>query len=81
LKQNKIILTILFKQKRRILLRGKNKRKRKSEEISKPLLQLKLSGNIWSFEPDLSCWWSGYTNKKDEDFRKPKDDPKNIGGW
>jgi hypothetical protein len=39
-------------------LRGKKKRKRKSEEKSKP---------------DLSCWWSGYISQQDKDFRKSKD--------
>jgi hypothetical protein len=35
-------------------------------------LKLKLSGNIWSIKPDLSCWWSGYITQQDEDFQKPK---------
>jgi hypothetical protein len=33
-----------------------------------------------SFEPDLGCWRRWYTSQQDEDFRKPKDDPKNFGG-
>jgi predicted RNA-binding protein Jag len=80
LKQNKIIITILVKHKKRIFLRGKKKRNKKISRKSKPLLELKLSWNIWSFEPDLSCWWSGYVSQQNEDFRKTKDDSKTFGG-
>jgi hypothetical protein len=74
LKQNKIILTILVKHKRRILLRGK-----KEKESLETQLELKLSGNIWSFVPDLSYWWSGYISQQVEDFWEPKDESKKFG--